>query len=249
MKVFTVTGLSGSGKTTVIESIVKELKQRGYSIGTVKEIHYDAFKLDVPGKNTYRHREAGAATVTARAHQETDIMYNRHIPIYEVLKHYKEDYVVMEGVRDAVVPEIVVCQENEEPQLTQLTFMVSGKFANKHSGFYKGVPIFNALYDISELVDLIIDKVPNLFYDMDPKCCSACGTDCRGFLAAVLKGERKRSECLLNGNITLKIAGDEVPMVPFVQNILKNAVKGVVSELKGYNPDADIEIIVKGDGK
>ena len=39
MKVLTVTRLSGSGKTTVIENLIKELKRRGYSIGSVKEIH------------------------------------------------------------------------------------------------------------------------------------------------------------------------------------------------------------------
>ncbi len=52
MKVLTVTGLSGSGKTTVIENLIKELKRRGYSIGSVKEIHYEAFAIDTPGKNT-----------------------------------------------------------------------------------------------------------------------------------------------------------------------------------------------------
>lgn len=241
MKVISVTGLSGSGKTGVIEQIIKELKARGYTVGSVKEIHFEAFRLDQEGKNTWRHRQAGADTVTARAHHETDIMYKGHLPIYEVLSHYNQDFVVLEGVRDAVVPEIAVCKEDETPALTPLTIAISGRFANNRSGAYNGLPIFNALTDASALADYIIQKTPDLMPDFDPDCCSFCGSDCRGFLARYLKGEKKLSDCVINTqNVALKIDGKDIALVPFVQNILRNTVLGVVSELKGYKKDARI---------
>lgn len=246
MKVLTITGLTGTGKTTTIENIIKELCKRGYSVGSVKEIHFDQFRIDTEGKNTYRHRQAGATTVTARSHHETDIMYSGHMPIYDLLAHYKEDFVVLEGVRDAVVPEIALCKEDEEPKISPLTFAISGKYANNHKGCLGDLPIINALENIEKLVDLILEKVPPLMYDMDSECCSCCGTDCRGLLGKILKGEKKYSDCVLSSSsVSLKINNKEIPIVPFVETILKNVIKGVVSELKGYDKGAEIEIIIK----
>lgn len=246
MKVFTITGLTGSGKTTTIEHIIKELKLRGYSVGTVKEIHNEAFKIDTPGKNTYRHREAGADTVTARGLLETDILYKGRLPILDILKHYNEDYVLLEGVRDALVPEIVLCKEHESPDITPLTFAVSGAYSNIHSGSCQNIPIINAIDNVAELVDLIEKKVPPLFYDFDAECCGKCGMNCRDFLAALLKGERDITECVLQkGGASLCIDGADIPMVPFVKNMLKNLVVGFASELKGYKKNAKIQITIE----
>lgn len=243
MKVFTVTGLTGSGKTSVIEKLIAELVARGYTVGSVKEIHFDAFRIDTEGKNTWRHRQAGSDTVTARNHHETDIMYQGHRPIYDVLSHYDQDFVVLEGVRDAVVPEIAVAVEDAEPIISPLTFAVSGKFANTHFGEYKGIPVINGLTDTNKLVDLIIEKTPSLMYDVDTDCCGKCGTDCRGFLEKCLKNQAKPEDCVLKqSKVSLKIDGRDVIMVPFVETLLKNEIMGIVSELKTYKKGGKIKI-------
>jgi molybdopterin-guanine dinucleotide biosynthesis protein B len=55
-------GRSNSGKTTYLEKLIKEMKQRGYKIATIKhDVH--GFEMDKPGKDTYRHAEAGADIV------------------------------------------------------------------------------------------------------------------------------------------------------------------------------------------
>ena len=74
MKVFTVTGLSRSGKTTTIENLIKEFNKRGYAVGTVKEIHYEKFAIDTEAKHI-PPQSGGALTVTARGEKETDILY------------------------------------------------------------------------------------------------------------------------------------------------------------------------------
>lgn len=56
-----VVGASDTGKTTLIEALVARLRTRG-RVATVKSIHHD-IEIDTPGKDTYRHREAGAETV------------------------------------------------------------------------------------------------------------------------------------------------------------------------------------------
>lgn len=243
MKIFSVVGLTGSGKTSVIEKLIAELVARGFSVGSVKEIHFEAFRIDQEGKNTRRHRQAGSDTVTARSHHETDIMYQGHLNIYDVLSHYNQDYVVLEGVRDVVCPVISVCKEDEKPVITPLTIAVSGRFSNNDIKEYEKLPVINAIDDAKRLVDLIVEKVPSMLYDIDPECCKVCGSDCRGFLADVLLGKRDIKECvLMSSNVNLKIDDKDIVMVPFVENILRNAVIGVVKELIGYKKGGKVSI-------
>ncbi len=57
-----IVGWSGSGKTTLVVALVPELQRRGLRVSTIKHTHH-AVDLDRPGKDTYRHREAGAVEV------------------------------------------------------------------------------------------------------------------------------------------------------------------------------------------
>ena len=54
-----VAGKSGSGKTTILERLIPELKDRGLKVGTIKHHHGD-FTMDIPGKDSWRHKMAGA---------------------------------------------------------------------------------------------------------------------------------------------------------------------------------------------
>jgi len=62
MRLFGLAAWSGSGKTTLMARLLPELIARGHSVSTVKHAHH-AFDLDQPGKDSYRHREAGATEV------------------------------------------------------------------------------------------------------------------------------------------------------------------------------------------
>ena len=85
MKVFSVVGITQSGKTTTIENIIKELRGRGYSVGSVKEIHFEEFAIDTEGTNTFRHKEAGSQLVTARGNYETDMLFQEKLHIDRLL--------------------------------------------------------------------------------------------------------------------------------------------------------------------
>lgn len=245
MKIFTVTGPSDSGKTTTIEVIIKTLIKRGYSVASVKEIHYEAFAIDEVGSNTDRHKKAGSQLVTALGHYETDVLFQRKLTLKEIVAIYKDefDYLVLEGMFDGSVPMLVTEKSlgGLESRMNPWVFGISGKVStqNKH---YEGRLCIDALEDPEGLVDLIEQKVYERLPFFPEACCSACGYTCATLGMAILKGEANRKLCKGKEGVSLKINGQPIEMVPFVEQLLKNAVLGVVSELDGYDLDGKIEI-------
>ena len=73
MKVFGIVGWKNSGKTTLVERLVSELTGRGLRISTVKHAHH-RFDTDQPGKDSYRHRAAGAEQVLLASSQRWVLM-------------------------------------------------------------------------------------------------------------------------------------------------------------------------------
>lgn len=62
-RVVAIVGSSGSGKTTLIERLIPVLKARGLTVSTLKHTHHHSVELDTPGKDSHRHRVAGASEV------------------------------------------------------------------------------------------------------------------------------------------------------------------------------------------
>lgn len=248
MKVFSVFGITKSGKTTVLENVIGELRRRRYTVGSVKDIHFEQFAMDTEGTNTDRHKKAGSQLVTARGLKETDILFPRQLSIGEILAFYDHDFVALEGVDDYNVPKIITAHNTAEvdERLDDSVFALSGVLAEQLDS-YRGLPVINAVTGAGTLVDLIEEKVPRLLPDFPAECCSGCGADCRELLAAILKGERSRSDCVLDGaNVRLEIGGWDIPMVPFVQEVLRRTVTALVSTLDGYRENVEISITIGG---
>ncbi len=244
MKIFSVFGITQSGKTTTIENIITELRKRNYSVGSVKEIHFEQFAIDTPGSNTDRHKNAGSQLVTAKGYNETDILFQESLPIDQIIRFYDYDYLVLEGVRDANVPKIITAHTTQEvdERMDDSVFLLSGRLGNTMSQ-YRGLQVINAMDQVERLVDVIEEKVCEQMPNFPEQCCSECGMSCERMLHAILKGEKQRSDCKLGKHhVSLTVDGKEIPMVPFVEKILENAIRGVVSELDGYRENGKIEI-------
>lgn len=251
MRVVSVIGISGSGKTTTVEQLLRNLKKRRYSVGSVKDIHFEAFAIDTPGTNTYRHRQAGAELVTARGLRETDFLFPVRLPMDKILSFYDQEWVVLEGVEDINAPKIVCGHDLEgvDALMGPDTLAVAGRVANTGIKEYKGVAVFNSLTQGEELTDYVEEKVGELLPDFSADCCALCGMSCREFLAAVLRGEKKWDECPLEQEVELKIGGRDITMVPFVQEVLARTLVALVSTLDGYRPGADITLNIKRPGR
>lgn len=74
MKVFGLAGWSGSGKTTLLVRLIPELTKRGIRVSTIKHAHH-RFDVDRPGKDSYRHREAGATEVLVASGRRWALMH------------------------------------------------------------------------------------------------------------------------------------------------------------------------------
>ena len=156
MKVFSVYGYSKSGKTTTVECLIKELMGRNYTVGTVKDIHFEKFAIDTAGSNTDRHRKAGAELVAARGLYETDILFKERLTMPEILKFYTQDFVILEGVTDFDVPKIL-CASNLDDVAKRMdpsVFVLSGVISNTIL-FHSNLPVVNAMKNIEKLADLV----------------------------------------------------------------------------------------------
>ncbi len=107
MKVLGIVGWSGSGKTTLLTAMIPLLRARGISVSTVKHAHH-AVPLDVPGKDSYRHREAGAAEVIL-AGPAGFAMFGEATGLEALLARLAPvDLVLVEGFRGENIPKIEV---------------------------------------------------------------------------------------------------------------------------------------------
>lgn len=260
MRVFSVNGVSKSGKTTTIERIIGELKRRGYSVGSVKDIHFEQFAIDTEGTNTFRHRKAGSDVVTARGLAETDIMFPGRLPVAKILELYNNDWVILEGVKDFPAPSIACARNREELEriLTPATFAISGVVASSAGSIagtvgvpacgdtaaaIGGIPVIDGLTHAEQLVDLIENRVFPVLPAVDPECCRECGRSCTEMAAAILAGEATREDCRHDDfGVALLVGGRPISIVPFVQEVIRRTVSGMVSTLEGYRPGEVIEI-------
>lgn len=113
MKVVGFAGYSGSGKTTLVETLIPALKLRGLRVSVVKHAHHK-FDIDRPGKDTWRHREAGAFEVVVASSQrlalirefERPAQLSAHHLIAELYEGV--DWVLVEGFKDSNLLKIEV---------------------------------------------------------------------------------------------------------------------------------------------
>ncbi|HNX00640.1 MAG TPA: molybdopterin-guanine dinucleotide biosynthesis protein B [Candidatus Cloacimonadota bacterium] len=237
MKVLSIAGYSQTGKTTLTVNLIKELKKRGHTVSSIKDIHFDDFTMETPGTNSWKHWEASDDTVFARSHKETYQIWHRSLSLKEMLSHLDTEWVIVEGMKEAPLPRII-CAESEQ-QVSELlddtVIAISGKIAE--SGLStKAVPLLHSERDIQRIADIVEQRVFEVLPLADPECCSRCGTDCMGMTKAILKGEKKREDCLTDRkkDVSIFIDEEELVVVPFVQDVLKGVIEGFLSNLKGY---------------
>jgi molybdopterin-guanine dinucleotide biosynthesis protein B len=111
MRVYGVIGWKNSGKTSLMERLVAEITGRGFSVSTVKHVHHTV-DLDQPGKDTYRHRLAGAREVVLASADRLAILVEHRGPEPELpavlARLAPVDLVLVEGYKRDAHPKVEV---------------------------------------------------------------------------------------------------------------------------------------------
>jgi molybdopterin-guanine dinucleotide biosynthesis protein B len=112
MKVIGFSGYSGSGKTTLVEQLIGRLRLAGQRVSVVKHAHHD-FDIDHPGKDSHRHREAGAFEVVIASDRRLakirEFELRTEPTVHQLIAELFEcDWVLVEGFKHADVLKIEV---------------------------------------------------------------------------------------------------------------------------------------------
>ncbi len=117
MKIFGLVGRSGSGKTSLMVRLLPEIRRRGLTVSTIKHAHH-GFDLDHPGKDSFRHREAGAKEVMLVADERWALMHEigdaPQPPLEDLVRRMAPvDFVLIEGFHTHGHPMIEVYRPSE----------------------------------------------------------------------------------------------------------------------------------------
>jgi molybdopterin-guanine dinucleotide biosynthesis protein B len=157
--IISIVGKSDSGKTTFIEKLLPELTRRGHRVATVKhDVH--GFEVDQEGKDSWRHKQAGAHTVVISSPKKVALIRDveKDLTLEEIREKLIQDVdlIVSEGYKKDVQPKIEIFRKAKHKELLctkedNLIAIVSDK------KFRAGVPCFS-LEDITGVADFIGEK-------------------------------------------------------------------------------------------
>ena len=156
-QIISVVGTSKSGKTTLIEKLIPELKNRGYRVGTIKHTSH-GFDMDKKGKDSWRHKAAGADTVIVASRKKIVMVKDESfVGLDRIGKYFDDmDLVITEGFKKENRPKIEIYRSNKNNlPLCQIDKTVIALVTD--TDIRVNVPVFG-LEEIKSLADLVEKK-------------------------------------------------------------------------------------------
>jgi len=160
LPVVSIVGNSGSGKTTFLEQLIPKVIKRGYKVATIKHDAHN-FEIDKPGKDSWKHRKAGAETVILSAKNRLAMIreLDTEVGLDDILANYISediDLVITEGYKTGDKPKIEIFRPTKfaKPLFDLDDDKVLTIVENKDNS--------NKLFadeEINKVVDLIVQEV------------------------------------------------------------------------------------------
>ena len=222
-----VVGYKNSGKTRVVEGLVRELRRRGLRVGTVK--HIPSHRPDIPGKDTWRHMEAGAECVVATGPWGTAVWASNPVEPWDIWLLWGLDFVVVEGFKKLEnMARIVVARSVREAR--ELSNGLEIAYVTEAEDGLEAPVVRPGEW--VRLADIVLEKA---FPALPGLNCGMCGfQSCRKLAEAIISGKAQPDSCrVVGGDVHLEVGGCRVPMNPFVRDLLGSLVRTFVSKLKG----------------
>jgi len=208
-------GRPDHGKTTLLEKLVPELHERGVRVGTIKHHAHHGFAMDIPGKDTWRHRQAGARIVALASPSGLGMirtMEHDSDPRLLTARYFTDvDLVIVEGYKTSDLAKIEVFRTAARgtPPAEQASHLIA---TISDADIRPGLPRFPA-DDIVGIADFLIQT----------------------FLEPTAQGGETKA-----ATVFLTVDGREVPLNAFVSQCIDGTARGLVSSLKGCDPAGEI---------
>ncbi|HJW86445.1 MAG TPA: molybdopterin-guanine dinucleotide biosynthesis protein B [Candidatus Brocadiaceae bacterium] len=156
--IISIVGRSNSGKTTLAVKLVRELKQRGYRVATIKHSHH-ALELDTEGKDSWLYSKAGADTVIVVSPTTMGVIRQtpQEMPLSKIMDTYiaDMDVVLIEGYKAEAIPKMEVFRTDVSDELVcqgdkNLLAVIGDKKPEID------VPFFHMQDNVSAIVDFLV---------------------------------------------------------------------------------------------
>jgi molybdopterin-guanine dinucleotide biosynthesis protein B len=226
--ILSICGYQDSGKTTMVEQLVRALVRKGYKVSSVK--HAPCRKgIDSKGKDTWRHWQAGSDPVVFSSDIETSVIKHSKTPIDEIVRmvmaDYHPDVIIIEGLKHGPFKKVAI----GDLKPTEGTVLTN--------------PSLKKLVDYVQTevaVERVLARLPGLD-------CGKCGHDCEGLARAIVARKHRIEDCveLAYVDVAIFIGENKIPTGKFASKVVNDTVRGLLSSLHGYEPDKDVDILLR----
>jgi molybdopterin-guanine dinucleotide biosynthesis protein B len=244
-KTVSIIGYKNSGKTTVAEALIKELRQRGSTVVSIKHTAEDV-RLDTPGKDTERLRKAGAKATAILHDNAGAIFYDHPLLIQDASKKLgTADYLVIEGFK-TVKNHARIIVPREESDIEELSSGLELAIVNLHDLILDTDIAVHKIDEIDKIAEIVEKKSFIMLPDLN---CGGCGYEnCLEMGKAILRGEKVAEECVVyKMDFSLKVNGEEIPVNNFVRRAMENVILGFIKTLRGIEPAKKVELEFRKD--
>jgi len=265
LPIIAVIGNKKTGKTTLVELLVRAFTRDGLRIATVKHISLKNFSLDRKGTDTWRHYHAGAKKVISVSNSEIALLIRDigHKFSLRTLEKFTEeiDLLLLEGFSEYVskTPYVgkIICVKNDGELETYKT-KIDGEiiaFCSLNSNKCNEVLAINkdkkslvaralSFFRRSREILKILDSLPKIN-------CKNCGYQtCERMAIAIYKKEAKLDDCDILHNkektkIKIEVSGEELPLNPFVSNMVYEVTMSMLRSLKRAPIEGEKRLFIK----
>lgn len=243
MKVIGIVGYKKSGKTSLVLSIARLLKERGYNTGVIKHSN-DSINHEKTDTGQFMKEVSQVALVTP---ENSEIIFSGVYNLKKIISYFSTDFLIIEGFKSVKYFPKILCvrSENEKKVLDDgLSLFTAGMDIS-----LKEKNIVN--YSILERKDLekMIEKIIEKAFILPDINCGKCGfTNCYGLARAIVKGVATQEDCVyLKNLITIKVNGKNIYLNDFMSKLYQNMIFGMLSPLKDIDSlvNAHVEIRLK----
>ncbi|WP_430735017.1 molybdopterin-guanine dinucleotide biosynthesis protein MobB [Halodesulfovibrio aestuarii] len=233
MKAVSIVGYKKSGKTTLTRKLADALEARGKTVTIAKFTHSGLTK---PDTDTGQFIKQGR-TVIGLSEDECAIHWGNKKLLPDVLPLAQADYLLVEGGKTlSWLPRVILLRKPEEQETLDRGLAIAS------FGDLKAANLPN--YTDANL-DELLDRIEKKSFMLPALDCGACGEETCEVIAQKIVADKatiKACKSINNATMTITVNGSPVGLNPFVENIIRGSIEGMLGSLKGYAPGSDVEI-------